>query len=782
MIRYLKLDPWKIIEDKFDPALNRISESLFSIGNGKMGQRGNFEEQYSGDSLRGNYIGGVYYPDKTRVGWWKNGYPEYFAKVVNAPDWIGIRLQLNDQPLDLASCKVLSFKRTLNMKEGYLSREFKVEMPDKTTYEVDVIRFISIVDKEAGAIRYRIKPLKQTGSIHISAYLDADIKNEDANYDEKFWDEVSCLRDGNMACLSAKTKKLDFHVSTGMDVHLELNGERLAEEADLVESKKYVALQWHTEVGKGEELSIYKYAAILSSFDHEKEVLMKDTVSSLGRITEKGFNRMLEEQSVAWTSKWENSDVVINGDVAAQQGIRFNIFQLYQTYTGEDERLNIGPKGFTGEKYGGSTYWDTEAYCLPFYLCTAGQEVARNLLIYRYKQLAKAIENAEKLGFTGGAALFPMVTMNGEECHNEWEITFEEIHRNGAIAYAIYNYIRHTGDRDYLVDHGLEILIALSRFWRQRVNFSRSRNAYVILGVTGPNEYENNVNNNWYTNIIAKWTLNYTIESIEYVKSRDLSKFNDLILSTSFNKDEQARWKDIEDNMYLPEDKNLGIFLQQDDYLEKEQLLVSELAPEHRPINQNWSWDRILRSCFIKQADVLQGIYNFEDQFDEKTIRTNFEFYERRCLHESSLSPCVHSILASRVGDREKAYELYLRTARLDLDDYNNEAAQGCHITSMAGTWMAIVEGFGGKRIVDGRLSLNPALPRQWESYSFKIWFRNSLLKIEVSKNNVSITNESGPPTDLLLYNKAFLIAPGEHITNSLLADKQGRINMAKTN
>jgi len=782
MIRYLKLDPWKIIEDKFDPALNRISESLFSLGNGKMGQRGNFEEQYSGDSLRGSYIGGVYYPDKTRVGWWKNGYPEYFAKVVNAPDWIGIRLQLNGQSLDLATCKLLSFRRTLNMRQGYLSREFRVKMPDNTVYDVDVIRFISIVDKEAGAIRYRIRPIHRTGNIHITAYIDADIRNEDSNYDEKFWDEVSRLREGNRACLNATTKKLDFHVSTGMDVQLELNGKKIDEEGELTESKKYLALQWNTEVGKGEELSIYKYAAILSSFDHEKEALLPDTFHALVKITEKGFDRMLEEQAAAWTSKWENSDIVIDGDVAAQQGIRFNIFQLNQTYTGEDERLNIGPKGFTGEKYGGSTYWDTEAYCLPFYLCTAPQEVVRNLLLYRYKHLGKAIENAEKLGFTGGAALYPMVTMNGEECHNEWEITFEEIHRNGAIAYAIYNYIRHTGDRDYMVDHGLEILIALSRFWRQRVNFSRIRNAYIILGVTGPNEYENNVDNNWYTNLIAKWTLRYTIESIEYVKSSDHLNFNQLALSTSFSEEEQARWKDIEENLYLPEDKALGIFLQQDAYLEKEQQLVSELAPEHRPINQNWSWDRILRSCFIKQADVLQGIYNFEEQFDDKIIRSNFEFYEVRTVHESSLSPCLHSILASRIGDSEKAYELYLRTARLDLDDYNNEAAQGCHITSMAGTWMAIVEGFGGKRIVDGLLCFNPSLPQQWKSYSYKIRFRGSLLKIEVSKKHVTITNENGPPADLCLYNKTFQIAPGKQITNSLLEDNRLMYIMAKTN
>ena len=209
----------------------------------------------------------------------------------------------------------------------------------------------------------------------------------------------------------------------------------------------------------------------------------------------------------------------MEGDEEAQQGIRFNIFHLNQTYRGDDPRLNIGPKGFTGEKYGGSTYWDTEAFCIPFFLCTAPASVTRNLLLYRYKHLEKAIENAQKLGYTNGAAFYPMVTMNGEECHNEWEITFEEIHRNGAIAFAIYNYIRHTGDHAYLIDYGLEVLIAISRFWSQRVNWSGEKMKYVILGVTGPNEYENNVNNNWYTNTLASWTLQYTIETIELVQT-----------------------------------------------------------------------------------------------------------------------------------------------------------------------------------------------------------------------------------------------------------------------
>ena len=289
---------------------------------------------------------------------------------------------------------------------------------------------------------------------------------------------------------------------------------------------------------------------------------------------------------------------------------------LLQTYTGVDTRLNIGPKGFTGEKYGGVTYWDTEAYCLPFYLATAGRAVARELLVYRYNQLDKAIENAAKLGFRDGAALYPMVTVNGEECHNEWEITFEEIHRNGAVAYAIFNYIRYTGDTAYLADCGLEVLLSVARFWAQRITWSGARRKYVMLGVTGPNEYENNVDNNWYTSYIACWSMRYAAESAAWVRENRPADYARICAKRRFDETaETKRWLEIADGMYFGEDRELGIFLQQDGYLDKEQTLAKDLDPADRPINQRWSWDRILRSCLIKQADVLQGLYFFGDDF-----------------------------------------------------------------------------------------------------------------------------------------------------------------------
>jgi len=353
------------------------------------------------------------------------------------------------------------------------------------------------------------------------------------------------------------------------------------------------------------------------------------------------------------------------------------------------------------------------------------QTVARNLLVYRYKQLGKAIENATKLGFSKGAALYPMVTMNGEECHNEWEITFEEIHRNGAIAYAIFDYIRFTGDQDYMQEYGLEVLIGISRFWAQRVNFSKDKNAYVMLGVTGPNEYENNVNNNWYTNYIARWCLDYTRKQINALSSTLKKEWTRISTKLNFEEEELEKWHEIVESMYLPEDKEKGLFLQQDGFYDKDIVPVAELSEADQPLNQKWSWDRILRSCYIKQADVLQGLYFFEDHFSEE------------------LSPCVHAILAAKLGKHDKAYEMYLRTSRLDLDDYNNDSEDGLHITSMAGTYISVVEGFAGIRILDDTLHINPALPKLWESIHFSVLFRQQRLDIHIQKDQTTIKKQS---------------------------------------
>ena len=762
---YIQPNNWSIIEEGFDVDSVKSSESLFSIGNGAMGQRANFEETYSNETFQGSYIAGIYYPDKTKVGWWKNGYPEYFAKVLNAPNWIGINIEINGEILDLNTCKtVKNFRRELNMKEGWYSRSFEATLQNGTEIAANIRRFLSLDLDEIGVIKYDITSVNTDSKIVFKPYIDAGVTNEDANWDEKFWEPIQVNHSGNRAFVSARTFKTNFIATTFMQNQVFLNekNQQLSPEK-ITENSEKIEFIYSVNVAKGAKATIQKIGGYTVSLNHENTLSAAENV--IQKALDLGYDQLVENQIEAWAKIWEMSDITIDGDIKAQQGIRFNIFQLNQTYLGKDSRLNIGPKGFTGEKYGGSTYWDTEAYCIPFYMATKDQQVARNLLAYRFNHLDKAIENAAKLGFTNGAALFPMVTMNGEECHNEWEITFEEIHRNGAIAFAIFNYHRFTGDYSYIPEKGLEVLIGIARFWHQRATFSTEKNQYVILGVTGPNEYENNVNNNFYTNYLAKWCLDYTFEQIQKVALEFPLDHKRISEKVTISDSELQSWKKVADNMYFPYSEKFQIYLQQDGFLDKELVRVADLEKSQRPINQKWSWDRILRSPYIKQADVLQCFYFFENQFSKEELLRNFEFYESFTVHESSLSPCVHSIQAAVLDKMDMAYTFYLRTSRLDLDDYNKEVEEGCHITSMAGTWMSIVEGFGGMRVKNNALHFAPKIPKEWSGYSFKINFRNQILKVEINHQETKFIMEGSDSLEVFVNEKPILVAPNHLAT-----------------
>ena len=753
MNKYLQTDPWCIIEEGFHVNKQLASESIFSLGNGHIGQRANFEEYYSGETMLGSYIAGIYYPEKAERGNWKNGYSETNDRIINAPNWTAISVRLNDDRLDLAEWDIRDFRRVLNMREGFLERTFEAISSKGHRIQVSVKRFLSMAETEVGAISYSVKSLNYEGRISFIPLIDGDVRNTYTNYNEQFWNVLQTKTEQDVSHLWVQTRRMDFHVCAALTFVLYKNNEQLNVNPTKIEKEKVAGFSVGTDVRIGDTVCLNKYVAIINSLNHPREELTERACTLARAAKNKGWNQLFEEHTAVWAQKWLHSDIIIDSDIAAQQAIRYSIFQLNQTYVGDDARLNISRNGFTGEKFAGATRWDTEAICIPFYLCTTPQNVSKNLLLYRFRHLPKAIQNSEKLGFTNGAALFPVSTFNGGESHNEWEFTFEEIHRNGIIAYAIYNYIQYTGDQSYLEEYGLKVLIGIARFWCQRVNISSEKNKYVILGVTGPNMYENNVNNNWFTNYIAVWSLKYAIESIDKVKQNNFRAFEDIAQDTQFTSAEVFQWKDIIENMYYPQNKELGIFLQQDGFMDKTLTKASEIPDSQLPINQNWTWDRIVRSSLIKQADVVQGLYFFEENFDKETIQKNFDFYEPLTVHESSLSPCTHSIVASMIGNKQKAYDLYLRTARLDLDDYNNDVEEGLHITSMAGTWLAIVQGFGGMRVKEGKLHFNPQIPEKWNAFAFNILFRGNQLNVRVEKKRTIIHNIKGNNIDLFVNN-----------------------------
>lgn len=739
MKRIFKVSPWTITTHELNPADKRLQESITSLGNEYMGMRGMFEETYTGDSLQGVYIGGVWFPDKTRVGWWKNGYPEYFGKAINALNFVKAEIRIDGDLIDLAKTPFDDFELSLDMKAGILHRSFIVK-----GVKISVDRFISVAKKELADLRWTFVSVdKATHQLELTSLIDADVMNEDSNYDEKFWDVLDKEADEESAFIMTRTIANPF----GVPQFTVAARQRFVSDLPAVGSVNDDKQVGNVFAGIVTEtpVQIEKRVIVTTSRDYDTNDAVKAATDDLfADIASNTYNDLVIDHTTGWAKRWEKADVQIEGDEEAQQGIRFNLFHLFATYYGNDARLNIGPKGFTGEKYGGATYWDTEAFAIPVYLGVTDPAVVKSLLKYRYQQIEGAYHNAKQQGLAG--ALYPMVTFDGIESHNEWEITFEEIHRNSTIAYAIYNYTHLTGDRSWLENEGSEVLIGIARFWADRVHYSARNDAYMIHGVTGPNEYENNINNNYYTNWMAKWVLSYALENIDTVAPEFQTKLN-------VTAEERKHWQEIVDKMYLPEadvtDVNgvpRHVFVAHDTFLDKELVPVRDLDPKNLPINQHWSWDRILRSPYIKQSDTLHAMYYFPDAFTEQQKRDNYEFYEPFTVHESSLSPSVHSIIAADLKMADKSVEFYERTARLDLDNYNNDTSDGLHITSMTGAWLSIVQGFAGMRVRDDQLHFEPFLPDKWQGYSFRFLFRGRLLSVAVDQNGSHVELLSGEP------------------------------------
>ena len=729
--------PWHVKTTKWSPEDKRLQESMTSLANENLGMRGFFEEGYSADKMEGVYLGGVWFPDKTRVGWWKNGYPKYFGKMINAVNFLKLPITVNGEALDLAKQTPSDFSLDLDMQRGTFTRTFTATVGG-AKMRFEFVRFVSAVQKELVGQQVTLTNLSdQAVQLEVTSAIDGDVYNEDANYDEQFWDVLDRQASGQHALLVSKTKPNDFGTPQFTVAMKTTTLTALPHTTDHVADKE-VANVFAGELAPQASLTVEKRTVVATSRDFATEAELLARVDELTTsLADQSFTDLLKAHEAEWQARWDKSDVKINGDEGAQQGIRFNLFQLFSTYYGNDYRLNISPKGFTGEKYGGATYWDTEAYCLPVYLGVADPEISRNLLMYRYNQLDGAYINAQEQGLKG--ALYPMVTFNGIECHNEWEITFEEIHRNGDVAYAIYNYTNYTGDKSYVLHEGAKVLTEISRFWADRVHYSQRANKYMLHGVTGPDEYDNNVNNDWYTNLLCQWTLKYTLEVLAEVDA-------EVAADLAVTEDEKRHWKSIVDNMYLPYDEERRIFPENDGFMDKDLIPVGEIPSDQLPLNQNWSWDKILRSPYVKQGDVIQGIWDFMDDFTPEEKKRNFDFYEQFTVHESSLSASVYSVIAADIGYEDKAVEMYERSARLDLDNYNNDTADGLHITSMTGSWIDIVQGFAGMRVRDGQLHYAPFLPKKWDSYQFRQQFRGRVIEVTVDKDGAKAELISGEP------------------------------------
>lgn len=752
---YFKVDPWMIIEEDFDPAYSRVSESIFSLGNESMGVRGFFDEGGSVDSLRGSYNNGVY--DMEYVGRSYCGIVDKTHFMIPSAEWLMTEISLDGEKLDLGKVRFRDFRRELDMRSGTLTRSFVWQTESGKELRISFLRFLDMVHRERAYQRITLEALNFSGDVQIEGGLSFNVTHEGRK--ACFWGETRQEIDGNRLYLQSRTTGSDQEVFAGAIWDI-------SDCESMAPDSKTVQLRSTLNLVQGLAQQVDKRVVVL--FDgSEGEDLWKNGRYALDEATKVSLDQALEAQKAYWSAFWNVSDIQLEaaGDdaqavAAEQQGIRFCSFQLAQTYNGGSMRHNIGAKGLTGEAYNGHAFWDTEACCLPFYLFT-NPNTAKDLLLYRYNTLPMALERAKMLDCCG--ACYPIATLNGDEACTLWQHASLQIQPSTAVAYGIWHYVRVTGDMDFLWNYGAEMLLQIARFMESRVGQGSQNEKYGFYGVMGPDEFHMMVNNNAYTNYMGMRTLSYAYDVLAEMKIQRPDAYTALCKKTDLCEEEAERWQTIADNMYLPQ-LDSGLFEQHDGYFDLPHTDIHAIPISQFPLYNHWSYDRIYRTDMIKQPDVLMFLYLYNSSFTEKVKRVNYDFYEPRTIHESSLSPSIHSILAAELGKMDEAVRFFGFATRLDLDNYNRNTREGLHTTSIAMAWANIVYGFAGLRSDGEILRFAPQLPDRWKKLSFSISYRGSIIRIHMEVGNTSFRLVEGAPVQLQIFDKTYVLGHEELI------------------
>ncbi|MCI9238856.1 glycosyl hydrolase family 65 protein [Lachnospiraceae bacterium 50-23] len=745
---------WEITEKSFDKETNYRNETTFSLSNGYIGTRGTYEEAYPFDvdtGLEGNFVNGFYESEKIRYGEANFGSPLLSQSLLNLPNLKETRVYLDDEEFSMDTGKTEEYDRTLYMKDGVLVRRLLWTSPGGKKVRIQIRRLVSFHIKNIIAMEYQILPLNFSGTIQIVSVLQADVENHTrktnpivdygpfgrklepleltADNTELFYKGITQTSRLTVACGSSHT----IIPSAGVTA---VSGEEHTFDG---------AVHFKIQGREGQKITLEKFICYTSDLDVKKDHLNEFVKSMLKKATDMGYAYFEEKQKEYMHRFWTVADIEIEGDNsrALQQGIRFNLFHILQS-AGRDGRTGMGAKGLSGEGYEGHYFWDTEMYILPVFIYTE-PDLARRLLDYRYETLDQARARARVLGHERGA-LYPWRTINGEEASTYYPLGTAQYHINADIAYALSLYLQVTGDLEYFKSRGAEILIETARVWADAGSFAECRGGkYCICSVTGPDEYNVLVDNNFYTNLMARENLRDALYAVRYLRDHDPACLKGLEHKLHFSEAETGLWSEIIENMYFPYDETRQVYPLDDGFMMRRPWDESRIPPEKRAwLYENYHPLFIMRHRMSKQADAILGMYLHSHLFTEEEIRRNYDFYQEVTLHHSSLSTCIFGIVACEVGYYEEAYRYFSDSARMDLDDYHNNFYAGIHAANMAGTWQAIVNGFAGLRCHGSELYFKPALPSKWEKYTFKINYRNSLLKVCVERNRSQFTLEKG--------------------------------------
>jgi maltose phosphorylase len=750
---YYKVHPWKITEEGFNKDYALVSESVFSLGNEYMGTRGSFEEGYSGNSLIGNYFNGIYERTQLEKPSYK-GIADKTELIVNSADWLYTRIEADGELLDLNTVQFKDFSRELDLKSGILTRSYLWVLTSGKEIRLEFTRFLSMKEAETAAQKIIITPLNFSGEITLHSGIDFSGIHQMTG--RNMWNVVSKSADENTISMLGNTIDTDQSLLVSCKFVCDY-----ANKEDDREEKQYIR-KFTLSLEEGKELKFIKIIRNISrkgTAEADKKAFKKkceDNAAVLGALT---YRKLKEDTLAWWDAAWQESDIEIKGDELNQQGIRYCIFQLHQTYHGADKGTIIGAKGLTGEAYSGNTFWDTEAYCLPFYIFNNPQ-AAKHLLEFRYLTLPEAMDRAKALDCEG--AFYPIATITGRECCSLWQHASLQLQASTAVAYGYWHYENITGDNGFIFEKGLPILIEVSRMLASRGDWSGDGTRYGFYGVMGPDEFQMMVNNNCYTNYMGKKTLEYTLDVLKRCSETAPEVYDAVTKGRGLTEKEIENFRKIAENMYIPYQEETGIFEQHEGYFNLPHIDIDKIPMEEFPLYHHWTYDRIYRNNMLKQPDVLMMMLLYNKDFTREQLESNYNYYEPRCIHESSLSPSVHSILASQLKKEEEAYKFFGFATRMDLDNYNRNTGEGLHTTSIAAAWMNIVYGFGGMRSDGKELTFAPSLPVQWEGYSFRVHLKGDILFVAIDKDHMRISSKKGSGIKVLIYEKEYTIGQEE--------------------
>jgi alpha,alpha-trehalose phosphorylase len=764
------IEPWALVETGFQPDYLARAETIFSLANGYVGIRGCADEGRPFFD-RGTFINGFHETWPIHHAEEAYGFAKVGQTLVPVPDARRFHLYVDDEPLFLPTADLEHYERRLDFRDGMLHREILWRTPSGKLVKVTSQRFVSMEHRHLVGIRYEVTMLEGDAPVVISSQLRHEIAGGSGTHDAFDPRQARALGDvlrpvgqecdRRRATLQYRVAESGMTLACAIDHHVEVD---IAHEEECVVDEERGKLVLAVDAVEGTTIRIDKFATYFTSRSVSPGQLADRCHRTLDRALRDGWDLQAKAQREFWDDAWRRSDVVIDGNPVVQQAVRWSLFQLIQN-TARAETTGVPAKGLTGSGYEGHYFWDTEIYVLPFLTYTMPR-VARSLLRFRHHMLDAARRRAAEVNQRG--ALFPWRTINGEEASAYYEAGTAQYHINADIMYALKKYIEATGDGPFLHRYGAEMLVETARLWADLGFFARD-GSFHIFGVTGPDEYTTLVNDNAYTNLMARLNLRYAVQIVDHLERTDPEQFARLCHATSLDPDEVEQWRRAAETMHIPYDDDLGITPQDDNFLDKAVWDFENTPREQYPLLLHFHPLVIYRFQVLKQADIVLAMFLLSNEFDQELKHRNFDYYDPLTTGDSSLSTSIQSIIAAELGDDATAIEYFRYGLFMDLADVAGNVADGVHVAAAGGVWMSLVYGFGGMRDVDGVLSFDPRLPSGWSRMSFAVTIRGQLLRVNVDRFRVTYTHEEGDdPVRITHRAEVLTIAPGASATRQL--------------